>query len=217
MRLLLRLVCVKIMVFNSSIGDGHYTLWGLCAVDSSGNNVNCTKASPAYPFDPSSNFGGSTLPAEFASRSGFFYYMSRFSFAFYLIAVTFAVVAFVTGLLAFCSRLGSAISAIFAFLALFFAVTAASLSTAYIVTARNIFTSNGIAASIGVKAMGFTWGSVGALFLAFFGFCCISVRSKRNGVEKADFAGTPTTTKSRFWRRKEKVPFDSEHTANGSY
>ena len=98
------------------------------------------------------------MPQALIDRSSFFYYMSRFSFAFYLITLTFAVVAFVTGLLALCSRLGSAISSIFCFLALFFAAAAASLTTAWVVTARNLLNDNGIAASIGVKALGFAWG-----------------------------------------------------------
>jgi len=206
----------------SPTGNGHYTLWGICGADSAGNNVNCPHPSPAYPFDPTTNFGGSSLPADIVSHASFFYYMSRFAFAFYLIAVTFASIALVTGLMAMCSRLGGAMSAIFGFIALFFAVAAGSLMTAWVVTARNILTSAGINASIGVMAMGLTWGSVGALFLASFGFCCVAACCGSNkNRDKGEFAGNTSTTatepKTHFWTRNKKVPFDAENTANGSY
>ena len=58
--------------------------------------------------------------------------------------------------------------------------------------------------------------TVGALFLASFGYCCVACGRRKRG-DKEDFATTPTSTKSRFWKRSNKTPFDSEHTANGSY
>jgi len=202
---------------SSPSGDGHYTLWGICASDDSGNSINCPHASPAYPFDPSTNFAGGT-PTNIASSINFFYYMSRFAFAFYLIALVFSAISFLTGLLALCSRLGSAVSTIFAFLGFIFAAAAASLSTAWIVIAKNDLVNAGIDASIGNYAIGFSWGATAALFLASFGFCCVACCCGRRHRTDDEFATTPTTTgRTRFWRRKEKVPFDAEHTANGSY
>jgi hypothetical protein len=50
-------------------------------------------------------------------------------FAFYLIALFFAVVALFTGLLALCSRLGGYLSALNTGIALFFQALAAALMT----------------------------------------------------------------------------------------
>jgi len=204
---------------TSPTHTGHWTLWGICGADASGNNVNCPHASPAFPFDLIANLGTNGVPQAIANSANFFYYMSRFAFAFYLIALVFAVIAFVLGLLALCSRLGGAISSVFGFLALFFAVAAAALTTAWVVIARNDLSSAGIAASIGVKALGFSWGAVGALFLASFLYCCVACAPRNR--HKDDALATPTTTtttgRRRWFHRREKVPFDSEHTANGSY
>lgn len=59
----------------------------------------------------------------------YYYYMSRFMFAFYLIALFFAVVAFFTGMLALCTRLGAYLSSLTTFMAFFFQALAASLMT----------------------------------------------------------------------------------------
>jgi hypothetical protein len=58
-----------------------------------------------------------------------FYYLSRSAFAFYLISLIFAVFSFFTGFLALCSRLGSAVSSLFALTALLFTTLAATLMT----------------------------------------------------------------------------------------
>lgn len=60
----------------------------------------------------------------------YFYYMSRFAFAFYLIALFFAVCTLVSGLLAICfTRIGSFISILFVGTAWFFQALAAVLMT----------------------------------------------------------------------------------------
>lgn len=58
-----------------------------------------------------------------------YYYLSRFMFAFYLMAIIFAAIALFTGLLAMCSRLGGYISGFNTSLALFFQTIAAALMT----------------------------------------------------------------------------------------
>jgi hypothetical protein len=76
-------------------------------------NVNCPNPVAAYPFDPAANFN-SGVPAYFLVHQNYYYYTSRFMFAFYIIAVAFAAFSLLTGLLALCSRLGSAVSSVFA-------------------------------------------------------------------------------------------------------
>lgn len=55
--------------------------------------------------------------------------MSRFMFAFYLIALFFAVVAFFTSVLALCFRLGAYLTGLNVGIALFFQAITASLMT----------------------------------------------------------------------------------------
>ena len=71
--------------------------------------------------------------------------------------------------------------------------------TAVFVEGRNHFLDAGIPASLGVKAFGFAWGSVGCLLIASLGFCCAAcVRGRREHLH-----GSRT---SRFWRRRKANP-----------
>ena len=63
------------------------------------------------------------------SRTHKYYYLTRFLFAFHLIALFFAVCALFLGLLALCSRIGSFLSSFTCSIALFFQTLAASLMT----------------------------------------------------------------------------------------
>ena len=99
---------------DSPSGYGQWTLWGVCGATTDGKNVNCGSHHPAYPFSPADNFGSNGVPQYFIDHENFYWYASRFMFAFFIIALAFAVFSVFTGLLALCSRLGSAVSSIFA-------------------------------------------------------------------------------------------------------
>jgi len=199
---------------NTPSGYGQWTLWGICGATTDGKNVNCPSPSAAYPFNPAENLG-TGVPIYFIDNQNFFYYTSRFMFAFFIIAVAFAAFAILTGLLALCSRLGSAVSSVFAMAAFVIDIVAASLMTSVYVKGRDEFQDNGITASLGVKAFGFAWGSVGCLLFATFGFCCVACGPGRRNRER-NYAGPATTSRtSRFWhRRNRKV--DAEGVA-GTY
>ena len=98
---------------TKSLGYGQWTLWSICGATANGENVNCGPMKPAYPFDPARNFGSANVPQTFVDNSSYFYYTTRFMFAFFLIALALAVFSTFMGLLALCSRLGSAITAMF--------------------------------------------------------------------------------------------------------
>jgi len=188
---------------DSPSGYGQWTLWGVCGATTDGYNVNCGTHHPAYPFSPSDNFGGS-VPQYFIDNEHFYWYTSRFMFAFFLIALAFAVFSVFTGLLALCSRLGSAVSSIFASAACVIDIVAAALMTAVFVQGRNHLNDAGITASLGVKAFGFAWGSVGCLLFATFGFCCAACGpGRRNRSRDRDY-NQGTTRTSRFWRRRNR-------------
>ena len=107
-----------------------WTFFAICGVNpDNGHNANCGKVVPALPFDPPRNFGTeSNIPSQFLHTHKF-YYLSRFMFAFYLVALFFAVVALFTGLLALFSRLGGYLSGLTTSAALFFQTLAAALMT----------------------------------------------------------------------------------------
>jgi hypothetical protein len=105
-----------------------WTFFAICGAEN-GLNANCGAVVPALPFDPPRNFGTQDgVPEQFIGTHQY-YYLSRFMFAFYLIALVFGAIALLTGLLALVSRLGGYISSMTTFIALFFQTLAATLMT----------------------------------------------------------------------------------------
>jgi len=147
-----------------------WTFLSLCGV-SGGNNANCAGTVAGLTFDPVRNFQTTAgVPSPLLNTSHYFY-LSRFAWVFYLIAVFFAVVAFFVGLLALCTRLGSYLASTTTFVALFFQALAASLMTAWTVQGRNAFRSAGQSANLGTKAYAFTWATFACFLLASIFFC----------------------------------------------
>ncbi|ORY11526.1 SUR7/PalI family-domain-containing protein [Clohesyomyces aquaticus] len=161
----------------SNIGDipgarnpSRWTFFAICGA-ANGLNANCGKSVPALPFDPPRNFGTQqNIPEQFIGTRKFFY-LSRFMFAFYLVALFFAVCALFTGLLALCSRLGGYLSALTTSMALFFQTLAAALMTAWTVMGRNAFRSGGHSANLGKYLYGFTWAAMACFLLSTVLFC----------------------------------------------
>lgn len=104
-------------------------------------------------------------------------------FAFVLIALFFAVVSLITGILALCSNIGSFLSGALASVALFFQTLVAALMTAAYVIGRKDFRNNNMTANLGKYNFGFMWASVAALFIATVLFCAggAAGRSSRKG------------------------------------
>jgi len=157
---------------DNARNPSRWTFFAICGRDpSSGLNANCGNVVPALPFDPPRNFGTTNgVPEQFIGTHMYFY-LSRFMFAFYLIALFFAVCALFTGLLALCSRLGDYLSGLTVSIALFFQALAAALLTAWVVKGRNAFRSANLDASIGRYLLGFAWASFACFFLATVLFC----------------------------------------------
>lgn len=109
-----------------------WTFWNIC--DGSSGLDNCSgtgygKVSPARPFDPPSsrNFGTTTgIPAAFVNTH-YYYYLTRFMFAFALISLFFGACALFTGMLALCTRLGAYLSGLLTTLAFIFQALTAAL------------------------------------------------------------------------------------------
>jgi hypothetical protein len=148
-----------------------WTLFAVCGVGSNGRNANCGAPVPALPFDPPRNFHTQTnVPQQFIGTHHY-YYMSRFMFAFYIIALFSSVIALFTGLLALCSRLGGYLSGLTTCVALLSQTLAAALMTTWTVEGRNAFRSGGHSAKLGVKAYAFTWTAIACFLISSVLFC----------------------------------------------
>ncbi|KAI9858762.1 MAG: hypothetical protein M1824_004182 [Vezdaea acicularis] len=194
--------------------SSQWTLWNLCTTGDNGLNTDCGKSKPAFPFDPPKNFGTATDLDPFVGRKRY-YYLSRFAFAFYLIALFFTVCAFFSGFLALCTRLGGRLSGLWAAIALFFETAAACCMTAWVVMGNSAFKSINRAHKIGVYAMAFTWAAFACLLIATVLFCSSS---------KGDTTYSSSTKKSRFGRfgRKKSTRsrgsfIDSERNMKDDY
>ncbi|KAK8185291.1 SUR7/PalI family-domain-containing protein [Phyllosticta capitalensis] len=185
-------------VANSPRDPSRWTFWSICGVDSNtGRNTNCGAPVPALPFDPPRNFGTKQgLPEKF-NGTHHYYYLSRFMFAFYLMAIIFAAIALFTGLLAMCSRLGGYISGFNTSLALFFQTIAAALMTAWTVQGRDAFRGNGQSAKLGVKAYAFTWAAVACFLTSTVLFCIAPRETSTTKANRGFWVRRQTSTRSR--------------------
>jgi len=191
-----------------------WTFFAVCGVVN-GLTGNCGSVKPALPFNPPQNFGTSEgVPAGFLGTHQY-YYMSRFMFAFYLIALFFAVIAFLTSGLALCTRLGAYWTGLNTMVALFFQTLAAALMTAWAVKGRNVFRANNQTAQIGAYGFGFTWGAMACFLVSTVLFCVGGGVSKNRN--------TTSTKKSRFGRNKSTrsrgsfIDSESQHRVKDEY
>ena len=98
-------------------------------------NQDCSKARPAPAFGKAWDRDASDAPSDIIGGHGggttstHYYYMWRFGWVFFLIALFFEVFAFFGAFLACCGRLGAAISGLLSLVALVFLSAAASLMT----------------------------------------------------------------------------------------
>ncbi|KAF2674970.1 SUR7-domain-containing protein [Microthyrium microscopicum] len=180
-----------------------WTYWSLCGVD--GNvNANCGSPVPAFPFDPANrrNFGSSAgVPDAFLTGSKW-WYLSRFAWVLFLIALVFSVGAFLLSGLALCTRIGAWISSVLVSFALFWQTVAAALMTAWTVEARNVFRQNEHDASLGKYAYGFTWGAVALLFLSMITFCLAGGSNRKQANTYETSKRSSSRGRSGFFRRR---------------
>ncbi|KAK4239749.1 SUR7/PalI family-domain-containing protein [Achaetomium macrosporum] len=173
-----------------------WTYFRVCGAD----NLDCGPARPGLPLGDAWASGARGVPAPLIGEYGngttsfHYWYMWRFGWVFFLLALLFEVLAFGAGLLALCSRLGSALAGLIALAGLVFLTIAVSLMTATFVGMRNIFVDAGRAASLGRYAFGFSWGSWAALLISTILFCLARHKRKETVV-----AATSTGRTRRTW------------------
>jgi len=178
-------------------------------------NTDCGSPVPDMPFGYAWVGGSDGAPDALVGKHGksttstYYYYLWRFGWVFYLLALVFDVFGFFASLLAPCSRLASGFSGLLIAMALFWMTLAASLMTATFVKARNEFKSAGMAASVGRYAFGFTWGAWAAMFLAtlfLFMGCGLGGRKDRTSTATTRTGRTSTLAgTTRFFRRQRKA------------
>jgi len=132
-------------------------------------NTDCGAAVPALPFGSAWGKDATGVPsALFGSHDGtskHYFYLWRFGWVFYLMALFFDVGALFAAFLS-CFRIGAGLAGLLAAFAWFWMSLAASLMTAEFVQARNRFHDAGLDAKIGTYAFGWTWGAWGCITLA---------------------------------------------------
>lgn len=145
-----------------------WTFWGLCGV-SGGKNVDCSSLEPAYPLSPVDNFGTTVnVPSDFIANRDTYYYLTRFSFCFFLIALVFTGVALIFYVLSWCSYTFTKTVFVTIVFAVIINMAAAACQTAATVMAKNAFHDADLSASIGVKMMAFSWTTVFLNVCLFF-------------------------------------------------
>ncbi|KAK5114257.1 hypothetical protein LTR85_010322 [Meristemomyces frigidus] len=184
---------------NSQLHNpARWTYFSICGADGS-HNANCGPVHAAQSFNPAHNFGTQTgVPSAFIGTSKWFY-LSRFAWVFYIIALFFAVIAFFLSIFALCARLGSYLTGLTTGFALFFQTLAAALMTAWTVEGRNVFRANGQTARLGTYAYGFTWATMACYLLATIFFCVGGSVGKNESTsyQKKSYFGRKRSTRSR--------------------
>ena len=106
-----------------------WTYFAICGVHN-GNNAKCGKVSAATPFDPVKNFGTKiNVPQGLIDHPSQYYYLSRVMWAFYIMALFFAVVALLLSVFAMCSRLAAKFTGLVTIIATVMQAVTASLMT----------------------------------------------------------------------------------------
>lgn len=144
-----------------------WTLYNICEVKNN-KNTNCVSASPAYPYSPEDNFGVSDgIPSTFVKSRNLYYYLSRFSYVFFLIGLFFALVTLLPLLLSCCTTgfftglLGTLTSG----LALLFTTAGAACITAIHAKGKKSFNNDGHSTSMDTKMFAVMWAAVVCLLL----------------------------------------------------
>lgn len=144
-----------------------WTFWGLASKIDDRNHLESSE--PAYPFSPVDNFDtDKNIPQDFISNRDTYYYLTRFSFAFFWIALAFVGVSLILSIFAVFSYSVIRINSWLLTLALLFDAGAVSFETAASVLGKNAFSSDGTYAHLGVSLFGIAWASVAVLIILFF-------------------------------------------------
>lgn len=146
--------------------------WGVCDA----NDLSRCHLGPAYPLSPNRNFGTELgVPQDFIKDDSTYYYLSRFSFAFFIIGFVFTGLAFLVDVAGFCFDFVERIVIILVTFALFFIAGFAAFQTSVTVLARNAFKDEGYSAKLGVQGFAIMWTAVACLAIIWFITCANNI------------------------------------------
>lgn len=142
-----------------------WTFWGACSI-TDGTTSCGDHLSPAAPISPIDNFNTKiNVPSKFISDRDTYYYLSRFSFCFFWIALAFIGVAFLLYILTFCSRIILQVVFILSIVGFIFNMVAVVLQTAVSVMGRNAFHDAERSAKVSAPLLGIAWASFVVAFI----------------------------------------------------
>jgi len=209
-------------ITNAPYPVSRWSMYGLCGYEQGsdvkhpGSFINCTSNTADYPFDLSRNFNIDKSDLSFSFQTNKFFYMTRFQFPFYLIAIFFDVVALFASLVGGNFRAAGFVTSASTFLTFIFSTIAAALSTAAYVQARNALQDENIDAAITPTLYGFAWAVV---FMSFVNtiFACIITPSKNDSVGKYSAKKSGKKGGFKFGIKKKKTtegPVDDKETSS---
>ncbi|KIV88124.1 hypothetical protein PV10_09048 [Exophiala mesophila] len=190
-----------------------WTYWNVCGVQdgvTACGDEDYSDVHPAYPLDPASHRTFDTevgVPQNFLDHHNSYFLMTRFMFAFMLVALFFGVMALFSSVLALCTRIGSYLSGFLALVASFFQAINAALMTAAYVRGRDAFRDDGYEAHIGQYAFGFQWAALVCYFIAAVLFC-VGPRKDRDTTPRGGFF---KGSRSRSTRSRGSFVHDKEY------
>ncbi|TID30638.1 hypothetical protein CANINC_000793 [Pichia inconspicua] len=164
-----------------------WTFWGICHPDSyfqAGTN-NCPGLGADVPISPLDNFGNSTgIPQDFITNRDTYYYLSRFSFPFLLLALIFTGVALLLNIFAICSKSMKQASFVMIGLGCLFCTVGACLITAVSALTRNHFKDAGYPAKLNASGFGLVWASTFILMVLGLASCFAVIRKAKKSQDE---------------------------------
>lgn len=156
---------------TSGIGSApslsRWTFWGLASEDN-GKNVK-NSLSPAYPFSPVDNFDTTqNVPKDFVDNRDTYYYLTRFAFAFFWIALAFVGVSLIISIFSVFSYSIIKVNSWLTTLAFLFIAGAVAFMTAATVLGRNAFKNANRYVHLGPALYGISWAAVVVSLILFF-------------------------------------------------
>lgn len=137
-----------------------WTYWGACSRSDGHTHCGGTLG-PAYPISPVDNFGTETnVPHKFISSRSPLYYLSRLSFSFFWIALSFISTSFLIYAGSWVSHGVSYVTWVLTFVGCIFNILAVIFQTAASVMARDAFTDAHRHGKLGAALFGMAWASV---------------------------------------------------------
>lgn len=181
-----------------------WTFWGACSIVD--GRTSCNDLSPAAPISPQDNFNTKVnVPHKFINDRDTYYYLSRFSFCFFWIALAFVGIAFLLYILSFCSNIILQVVLILCIMGFIFNMVAVVLQTAVSVMARNAFHDADRSAKISAPLLGIAWAS---FVVSLIDMCLTTVwwwQTKKNIIYNPPLINTDPEVGGFFHRKKDSL------------